>query len=200
LRACGGAAAASGCYDSAAEKDSTGVRHSLRSSATTSVRQQQRLDGAGSPGVYHGPDGRMVMSRPMGQLEVALPEPRGACGWSEAEFSAARFDGGAGGRVMVCTGSKCQRRGAAGVLRAANALAGGNPAIQVAPCKCLGKCSAGAALRVKSSRVPQQLQQQQGEATCATTATTTYTEVRPADLSDVFERHFAPAAAPAVAT
>ncbi|KAG2426277.1 hypothetical protein HXX76_013034 [Chlamydomonas incerta] len=125
---------------------------------------------------------RMVVSGLEGQMELAVPEPLEGWDWSETEFRAARFEGAAG-RVMVCTGSKCQRKGAQQVLEAVSALADGNTNIEVVPCKCVGKCSAGAALRVRP----------QGQA-CAT-----YTQVRPAQLRDMFEEHFGAAAAAASA-
>ncbi|KXZ54505.1 hypothetical protein GPECTOR_4g570 [Gonium pectorale] len=124
---------------------------------------------AASPAVQHGPGSTLVVSGLSGQVELAVPEIDEGWQWSEDEFRAAKFEG-TGGRIMVCTGSKCQRKGATEVLRAVSALSEGNPAIDVVPCKCVGKCSAGAAIRVRP----------QGQA-CAT-----YTQVRPAQLRELF--------------
>ncbi|EFJ52034.1 hypothetical protein VOLCADRAFT_103228 [Volvox carteri f. nagariensis] len=116
----------------------------------------------------------IVVSSLAGEVELQVPPPQEGWCWDEDEFRLAKFDG-AGGRVMVCTGSKCQRKGGAEVLRAVSALSDGNPNIEVVPCKCVGKCSAGAALRVRPMGQP-----------CAT-----YTQVRPAQLREVFLEHFA---------
>ncbi|GIL83149.1 hypothetical protein Vretimale_11448 [Volvox reticuliferus] len=124
---------------------------------------------------------RMVVSSIVGEIEVPVPAPEEGWNWDEDEFRAAKFDG-AGGRVMVCTGSKCQRKGATEVLRAVSALSTGNSNIEVIPCKCVGKCSAGAALRVRPMGQP-----------CAT-----YTQVRPSQLRDVFLEHFTAPPAPPV--
>ncbi|GLI59972.1 hypothetical protein VaNZ11_002030 [Volvox africanus] len=122
---------------------------------------------------------RMVVSTIAGEIEVPVLAPEEGWNWDEDEFRTAKFDG-AGGRVMVCTGSKCQRKGATEVLRAVSALSDGNSNIEVIPCKCVGKCSAGAALRVRPMGQP-----------CAT-----YTQVRPAQLQDVFLEHFTAPPAP----
>ena len=52
------------------------------------------------------------------------------------------------GRVLVCQGKKCS--GGADMLRAASALVGCSPGVDVRPVKCVGRCSSGGcALRVK---------------------------------------------------
>ncbi|KAG2483563.1 hypothetical protein HYH03_017570 [Edaphochlamys debaryana] len=122
----------------------------------------------------------MVVSGRNGQTELAVPSPPEGWDWDEEEFREARFEG-TGGRIMVCQGSKCQHKGASEVLRAVSALAQGNAAIEVVPCKCVGRCSSGAAMRVRPAGAP-----------CAT-----YTELRPAQLPAVFEAHFAPPHEPA---
>ncbi len=88
------------------------------------------------------------------------------------------------GRVLVCQGGKCQAKGALGVLQAVSAVAAGaDSAVQVLPCKCLGKCKEGAVVRVK----------QDGVAKCAV-----YTQLEPAHVPGILDSHFlAPAAAPA---
>ncbi|PNH02528.1 hypothetical protein TSOC_011481, partial [Tetrabaena socialis] len=140
---------------------------------------QQPLAPSATPPAGRDATSTMIVSGRMGQLELAVPAVQEGWDWSEEDFRAAKFEG-TGGRIMVCTGSKCQRKGATEVMRAVSALSDGNPSIEVVPCKCVGKCSAGAALRVRP----------EGQA-CAT-----YTEVRPAQLPVLFEAHFtAPAAA-----
>lgn len=79
------------------------------------------------------------------------------------------------GRVLVCQGSKCQAKGALGVLQAVSAVAGGSEAVQVLPCKCLGKCKEGAVIRVK----------QEGVAKCSV-----YTKLSPHDVPAILDSHF----------
>ncbi|GFR44451.1 hypothetical protein Agub_g5683 [Astrephomene gubernaculifera] len=135
----------------------------------------------------------MVVSGLSGQVEVAMPAPLEGWDWSEEDFRDAKFDG-AGGRVLVCTGSKCQRKGASEVLRAVSALAYGNPNVDVVPCKCVGKCSEGAAVRVRSSS-NSTAAAGAGGAAAGRPSCATYTEVRPGNLRGVFEEHFGAGAA-----
>jgi (2Fe-2S) ferredoxin len=171
--------AADECSDSDSDSDDgCDTRSAAALAAKRRAAATAALTGAAAvPQALTSP-ARMVVSGLGGQVELAVPEPEQGWDWSEEEYRAARFEGAAG-RVMVCTGSKCQRKGAQQVLEAVSALADGNTNIEVVPCKCVGKCSAGAALRVRP----------QGQA-CAT-----YTQVRPAQLHDMFEEHFGATAA-----
>ncbi len=54
---------------------------------------------------------------------------------------------GTAGRVLVCTGKDCTKRGATDVLAAFEAAA--SPDVKVIACKCLGKCKQAPAARVK---------------------------------------------------
>lgn len=54
---------------------------------------------------------------------------------------------GAAGRVLVCTGKDCTKRGADHVLTAFEQAA--SPDVQVIACKCLGKCKQAPAARIK---------------------------------------------------
>jgi (2Fe-2S) ferredoxin len=78
------------------------------------------------------------------------------------------------GTVAVCQGGKCQRQGAAAVLQQVAQLAGGSEGVQVAACKCLGRCGKAPALKVKQEGQP-----------CAV-----YTQVTPATAGFVLDRHF----------
>ncbi|KAJ9519104.1 hypothetical protein QJQ45_007664 [Haematococcus lacustris] len=80
------------------------------------------------------------------------------------------------GRVLVCQGSKCRAKGAVGVLRAVSAITSGSEAVDVLPCKCLGKCREGAVLRVEHS---------------ASAKRTVYTKVSPSSLGELLDSHFA---------
>ncbi|KAG2436068.1 hypothetical protein HYH02_011579 [Chlamydomonas schloesseri] len=172
--------AADDSSDSDSDDDGCDIRSAAALAAQRRAAATAALTGAAAmPQALTSPS-RMVVSGLGGQVELAVPEPEQGWDWSEEEFRAARFEGAAG-RIMVCTGSKCQRKGAQQVLEAVSALADGNANIEVVPCKCVGKCSAGAALRVRP----------QGQA-CAT-----YTKVRPAQLRDMFEEHFGATAAAA---
>lgn len=59
------------------------------------------------------------------------------------------------GRVLVCQGKACMRKGALQVLQAASHATAAAPGVEVLPCKCLGKCKQAPAMRV---RTDQQLQ------------------------------------------
>ncbi len=69
---------------------------------------------------------------------------------------------------------RCQRKGATELLSAVSALAAGSPGVEVVPCKCVGACSKGAAMRVR----------QQGQR-CAV-----YTQLTPQQLPGIFAQHF----------
>lgn len=172
--------AADDSSDSDSDDDGCDTRSAAALAAQRRAAATSALTAAASTSQAMTSPARMVVSGLGGQMELTVPELEEGWEWSEADFRAARFEG-APGRVMVCTGSKCQRKGAQQVLEAVSALADGNTNIEVVPCKCVGKCSAGAALRVRP----------QGQA-CAT-----YTQVRPAQLRDMFEEHFGAVAAAA---
>lgn len=77
-------------------------------------------------------------------------------------------------RVMVCTGSKCADRGAATVLEAV-ALAAPD-SVDVVPCKCLGKCRMGPAVRVRPEGMGRAI---------------THTGVTVDGVQDILDAHFA---------
>jgi (2Fe-2S) ferredoxin len=56
------------------------------------------------------------------------------------------------GRILVCQGKACMNKGALGVLQAASHAAAASPNIEVLPCKCLGKCKQGPALRMRTQQ------------------------------------------------
>lgn len=57
---------------------------------------------------------------------------------------------GSAGRVLVCTGKDCSKRGADHVLAAfEQAAESTSPDVQVIACKCLGKCKQAPAARIK---------------------------------------------------
>lgn len=56
------------------------------------------------------------------------------------------------GRILVCQGKACMNKGALQVLQAASHAAAGSPGIEVIPCKCLGKCKQGPALRLRGEQ------------------------------------------------
>lgn len=56
------------------------------------------------------------------------------------------------GRVLVCQGKACMRKGALQVLQAASHATAASPGVEVLPCKCLGKCKQGPAMRVRTEQ------------------------------------------------
>jgi (2Fe-2S) ferredoxin len=56
------------------------------------------------------------------------------------------------GRILVCQGKNCMNKGGLGVLQAASHAAAASPGIEVLPCKCLGKCKQGPALRMRTQQ------------------------------------------------
>lgn len=54
------------------------------------------------------------------------------------------------GRVLVCQGKACLRKGALQVLQAVSHATAASPGVEVLPCKCLGKCKQGPAMRVRT--------------------------------------------------
>lgn len=88
------------------------------------------------------------------------------------------------GRILVCQGKSCMAKGGLSVLRAASHAAAASPGIEVLPCKCLGKCKQGPALRMRA--------QQPG---C-----TLLTQVDPLEVPDAVDAVFSAAAAAAAAT
>jgi (2Fe-2S) ferredoxin len=87
------------------------------------------------------------------------------------------------GRILVCQGKACMNKGALGVLQAASHAAAASPGIEVLPCKCLGKCKQGPALRMRT--------QQPG---C-----TLLTQVSPLEVPDAVDAVFSAADAAAAA-
>lgn len=84
------------------------------------------------------------------------------------------------GRILVCQGSKCQKLGALGVLQAVSAVTAGSDAVQVLPCKCLGKCKEGPALRVKPEAAPGALPSKGA----------LYTRLTPDQVPAILDAHF----------
>lgn len=76
------------------------------------------------------------------------------------------------GRVLVCQGKACMRRGALQVLQAASHAAAASPGLEVLPCKCLGKCKAAPAVRVRSEAQPR---------------SAVFTEVAPLEVPDILD-------------
>lgn len=58
------------------------------------------------------------------------------------------------GRVLVCQGKACVRKGALQVLQAVSHATAASPGVEVLPCKCLGKCKQGPAMRVRTEGQP----------------------------------------------
>lgn len=85
------------------------------------------------------------------------------------------------GTILVCQGSKCQSAGALEVLQTVSAVAGTSAVVDVMPCKCLGKCKQGPALRVKSTAGGQP-------------SNTLYTAVAPAQVKGILARELSSAA------
>lgn len=122
----------------------------------------------------------LVVQGLSGTVEIPVPELDSSTsqGWDEDDFAAKQFQGS--GRVMVCQGSKCRGKGALDVLHAVSALSTNSPGIEVLPCKCLGKCKQGAAMRVRTEGQKDEV----------------YTELTPQQLPAIFDAHFSAPAAP----
>eukprot|EP00775_Hariotina_reticulata_P008214 gene8214-8406_t len=58
------------------------------------------------------------------------------------------------GRLLVCQGKACMAKGALQVLQAASHAVSASPGMEVLPCKCVGKCKQGPAMRVRSDKQP----------------------------------------------
>jgi (2Fe-2S) ferredoxin len=56
------------------------------------------------------------------------------------------------GRILVCQGKACTAKGGLQVIQAASHAAAASPSIEVIPCKCLGKCKQGPAMRLRSEQ------------------------------------------------
>jgi (2Fe-2S) ferredoxin len=56
------------------------------------------------------------------------------------------------GRVLVCQGKACMRKGALQVLQAVSHATAASLGVEVLPCKCLGKCKQGPAMRVRTEQ------------------------------------------------
>ncbi len=107
-----------------------------------------------------------------------------------APVTAASVSHGAG-RVLVCQGGKCQAKGALQVLQAVSAAVadgnGGAPEVQVLPCKCLGACKEGPAMRVKVDGAPPG---------AGAAAVALHTRLTPEHVAPLLDAHFAAAAPP----
>lgn len=77
------------------------------------------------------------------------------------------------GRVLVCQGKACMRKGALQVLQAASHATAAAPGVEVLPCKCLGKCKQGPAMRVRT--------EQQQRSTLAT-------ELEPLEVPEILDQ------------
>jgi (2Fe-2S) ferredoxin len=77
------------------------------------------------------------------------------------------------GRVLVCQGKACMRKGALQVLQAVSHATATSPGLEVLPCKCLGKCKQGPAMRVRTE------QQQRSSL---------ITEIEPLEVPEVFDQ------------
>jgi (2Fe-2S) ferredoxin len=58
------------------------------------------------------------------------------------------------GRLLVCQGKACMAKGALQVLQAASHAVSASPGMEVLPCKCVGKCKQGPAIRVRRDQQP----------------------------------------------
>lgn len=56
------------------------------------------------------------------------------------------------GRILVCQGKACMSKGALPILQAASHAASASPGIEIIPCKCLGKCKQGPAMRLRNQQ------------------------------------------------
>lgn len=56
------------------------------------------------------------------------------------------------GRILVCQGKACMAKGGLQVIQAASHAAAGSTSIEVIPCKCLGKCKQGPAMRLRGEQ------------------------------------------------
>eukprot|EP00195_Chlamydomonas_chlamydogama_P010311 CAMPEP_0202893030 /NCGR_PEP_ID=MMETSP1392-20130828/2683_1 /ASSEMBLY_ACC=CAM_ASM_000868 /TAXON_ID=225041 /ORGANISM="Chlamydomonas chlamydogama, Strain SAG 11-48b" /LENGTH=276 /DNA_ID=CAMNT_0049577211 /DNA_START=54 /DNA_END=884 /DNA_ORIENTATION=+ len=113
----------------------------------------------------------LAIRRPNGEVVDFLQPPE--LDLEQPEFAARNY--GATGRVLVCQGSKCRAKGATGVLQAVSAVVGESQGVDVLPCKCLGKCSLGAVIRVKQEGDPR------GQM---------YTQVQPQAIGAILDSHF----------
>lgn len=78
------------------------------------------------------------------------------------------------GRILVCQGKACMAKGALQVLQAASHATAASPGIEVIPCKCLGKCKQGPAVRLRNEQP----------------GCTLLTEVSPLEVSDAVHQVF----------
>lgn len=101
-------------------------------------------------------------------VQLQVPE----LDWDSPEFAARDYE--TPGKVWVCTGSKCRAKGASELLQAVSMVAGSS-AVEIVPCKCLGKCKEGAVMRVK----------EQGAARCAM-----YTRLAAQEVPSILDSHF----------
>jgi (2Fe-2S) ferredoxin len=131
-----------------------------------------------------------LLDRPPLLDEVTVPTPLQSLGLpsidfdeeSEAVAGAAPVTYPTAGRVVVCQGSKCLAKGGLAVLQEVSKVTSNSPDIEVLPCKCLGKCKQGAALRVKT----------------ANGTTALYTQVEAERVREVVDHHFMQPVAAAV--
>lgn len=78
------------------------------------------------------------------------------------------------GRILVCQGKACMGKGALQVLQAASHATAASPGIDVIPCKCLGKCKQGPAVRLRNEQP----------------GCTLLTQVSPLEVSDAVQQAF----------
>ena len=120
---------------------------------------------------------RAAQPRPLQSLDLPSidfdDELEAAAGPAPAAYPTA-------GRVVVCQGSKCLSKGGLAVLQEVSRVTSSSPNIEVLPCKCLGKCKQGAAVRVKT----------------ANGTTALYTQMGAERVLEVVDHHFQQQAAP----
>ncbi|KAF8068390.1 Ataxin-3-like protein [Scenedesmus sp. PABB004] len=161
------AAAAAGGDSDASSSDSEygGARDERRGGAVGAAAGAPRLGGAV---VAAAALMQQLEAPPIDQEQLdavaALPPPAALPG---------------AGRVLVCQGKACAARGGRAVLAAAAHAAAASPGVEVVPCKCLGRCKAGPAVRVRSDAAP---------------GCTLLTEVSPRELPDVLDDAFSSSA------
>ncbi|WIA10631.1 hypothetical protein OEZ85_010813 [Tetradesmus obliquus] len=129
--------ARSGC--SSSDSDSSDDESSPSSSSSSSSRPMSSSMGsmvvaAGSVSMLLEPP---AVDQEQPDITQQLPPPQ--------QYNAT-------GRILVCQGKACMNKGALGVLQAASHAAAASPGIEVLPCKCLGKCKQGPALRMRTQQ------------------------------------------------
>ena len=103
------------------------------------------------------------------------------------DFAAPSSSGTSTCQVLVCQGRKCQANGALGVLQAASAVVGAS-SVDVMPCKCLGKCKLGVAMKVVASDEVQLYNEM--EAPSRAPKGHVYTGVEASTVGRILDAHF----------